>query len=71
LIAQNDMQPRNNFAPTSHWAVGATLVDRHGVILPASLPACEYASQVGLYRSDDQSPVLPGAINLTKLPIMP
>ena len=71
LIAQNDMQPRNGFAPTSHWTVGAALADRHGVILPASLPTGEYTIQVGLYRTDDQSPVPPGAINLTKLTVAP
>jgi hypothetical protein len=71
LIAQNDMQPRNGFAPTSQWAVGTLLADRHGVILPASLPAGEYTIRVGLYRSDDQSPASTGPINLTKLTVAP
>jgi hypothetical protein len=71
LVAQNDMQPRNGYAPTSSWTAGTALTDRHGVILPAALPAGEYAIRVGLYRSDDQSPVPPGAIGLTKITVAP
>jgi hypothetical protein len=41
------------------------------VILPADLPAGEYAIQVGLYRTGDQSPVPPGAIDLMKLTVVP
>jgi hypothetical protein len=71
LIAQNDMQPRNGFAPTSQWAVGTLLADRHGVILPARLPVGEYTIRVGLYRSDNQAPASTGPINLTKLTVAP
>lgn len=71
LVAQNDMQPQSGFAPTSQWSPGAEIIDRHGVMLPANLPAGEYVIQVGLYRSDDHSPVPPGAINLTTLPVAP
>ncbi len=71
LVAQNDMQPQSGFAPTSQWQAGSTIVDRHGVILPANLPGGEYTIRLGLYRSDDQSPVSPGAIELAKINVAP
>ncbi len=71
LVAQNDMQPQSGFAPTSQWQPGATITDRHGVILPTNLPTGDYTIRVGLYRSDDQSSVPPGAIDLTKITVAP
>jgi hypothetical protein len=71
LVAQNDMQPRSGFAPTSQWRAGATINDRHGVILPPDLPAGEYIVRAGLYRSDDQASVPPGAIDLAKITVAP
>jgi len=70
-VAQNDMQPQSGFAPTSQWQPRTEITDRHGVILPANLPAGKYAIRVGLYRTDDQSPVPPGAIELTKISVAP
>ena len=57
LVTQNDQQPQGGFAPTRGWQAGSAMTDHHGLILPAELPAGEYVVQVGLYRSDDQSPV--------------
>ena len=57
LVAQNDQQPQGGFAPTSVWTVGSAIADKHGLILSADLPPGEYIVRVGLYRSDDQSPV--------------
>lgn len=71
VVAQNDMQPQGGFAPTSQWKPGSEIIDRHGVMLPASLPAGEYTIRVGFYRSDDQAPVLPGAIDLTRISVAP
>jgi hypothetical protein len=71
LVAQNDMQPQNGFAPTSQWQPGAEITDRHGVMLPANLSAGDYVIRVGLYRSDNQSPVPPGAIDLTRITVAP
>lgn len=71
VVAQNDMQPQSGFVPTSQWQPGAKITDRHGVMLPPNLPAGEYAIRVGLYRSDDQSPVPPGAIELAKINVAP
>jgi hypothetical protein len=57
VVAQNDMSPQGGFAPTGAWSVGVSLADQHGILLPNDLSAGEYTVQVGLYRSDDQSPV--------------
>ena len=51
------MPPQGSFAPTSQWKAGSSLVDKHGLILPADLAAGDYTLQIGLYRSDDQAPV--------------
>ena len=71
VVAQNDMPPRAGFAPTSQWKVGVPLIDRHGMILPASLPGGDYGIRVGLYRSDNQLPVPPNALDLTKITVTP
>jgi hypothetical protein len=57
VAAQTDMPPRGGFAPTSQWQTNSTLSDKHGLILPVNLPADEYTVRVGLYRSDDQTPL--------------
>jgi hypothetical protein len=71
LIAQNDMQPRNGFAPTTQWKTGEKISDKHGLILPANLPAGEYNVRIGLYRSSDQTPAQPVAIDLTQISVAP
>jgi len=40
------------FAPLSSWPSNQLISDRHGVILPATLPAGMYQVVVGLYRAD-------------------
>ena len=57
LVAQNDQQPVGEFAPTSDWDSGSAIADRHGILLPANLPPGAYILRVGMYRSNDQSPV--------------
>ncbi|CAG0937253.1 hypothetical protein TFLX_06173 [Thermoflexales bacterium] len=57
LVAQSDLMPQGGFAPTSHWKTGASIADRHGLILPDNLPSVDYTVRAGFYRSDDQSPV--------------
>lgn len=52
LVAQNDSEPCGNLRPTTGWVPGEMLIDRHGVLLPADLPAGEYTLRVGLYRLD-------------------
>ncbi len=71
VVAQTDMQPQGSFAPTSQWKIGATLSDKHGLILPANLPTGKYLVRLGLYRSDNQAPLPPGAIDLTKITVAP
>ncbi|HLF26545.1 MAG TPA: hypothetical protein VJG32_09420 [Anaerolineae bacterium] len=58
LVAQNDQPPQGGFAPTSGWSAGSQIADRHGMLLPGDLPGGEYVVRVGLYRSDNQAPVL-------------
>jgi hypothetical protein len=57
VVAQTDLQPQGGFAPTSQWTAGPPLIDRHGLILPDNLAAGEYTVRLGLYRSDDQTPL--------------
>ncbi len=81
LVAQNDQQPQGGFAPVSAWPIGSTIADKHGMILPTDLPIGEYVVRIGLYRSDDQTPVratrgerlLPDAIGivLTNVSVVP
>jgi hypothetical protein len=81
VVAQTDVQPQGGFAPTSQWQPEARLSDKHGLILPADLPVGQYMVRVGLYRSDDQTPLratqgaalMPDAIgvNLTPMSVSP
>jgi hypothetical protein len=57
VVAQTDVQPQGGFAPTSQWRANSTLSDKHGLILPANLSAGKYRVRLGLYRSDDQTPL--------------
>jgi hypothetical protein len=58
VVAQTDMQPQGGDAPTSQWQPGNSIVDKHGLILPADLPPGEYTIRAGLYRADNQEPLL-------------
>ncbi|MBN8595278.1 MAG: glycosyltransferase family 39 protein [Anaerolineae bacterium] len=49
LAAQRDSEPVNGARPTSTWTAGENVIDRHGLVLPADLPAGEYMLIVGLY----------------------
>jgi hypothetical protein len=57
VVAQTDIQPQGGFAPTSQWAAGIPQIDRHGLILPKNLAPGDYTVRLGLYRSDDQTPL--------------
>lgn len=48
LVAQHDGEPAEGEIPTSDWAVGEVITDRHLVEF-ASLPAGEYRLEVGMY----------------------
>jgi hypothetical protein len=71
VVAQTDIQPQGGFAPTSQWKPQTKLSDKHGLILPANLAAGEYTVRVGAYRSEDQTPAQPAAIDLTRISVAP
>jgi hypothetical protein len=49
LVAQNDGPPNGGYTPTSAWRPGKEVLDRHGVVLPAELPAGNYQLIAGMY----------------------
>jgi len=49
LIAQHDAEPVNDQVPTTSWLPNQPIVDRHGLRLPAKLPAGVYRLIIGLY----------------------
>ena len=59
LFAQRDAEPVGNLAPTTTWQPGETVVDNHGLLLPADLPPGQYTLRLGLYRIDDPTARLP------------
>ena len=52
-VAQSDGQPALWTRPTSSWAVGETVEDRHGLSLPDDLPPGDYTLIAGLYTPSD------------------
>jgi len=48
--AQHDAQPLSNLYPTSRWAAGEMVRDRHPLSLPSDLPPGRYFLRIGLYR---------------------
>lgn len=51
-VAGHDGAPLLWLRPTSTWAEGETLVDRHGFLIPQGLPTGEYTLRVGMYRPE-------------------
>jgi hypothetical protein len=49
VVAQHDSSPVGGYEKSSAWTPGQTIVDRHGVVLPESLPAGAYQLVTGLY----------------------
>jgi hypothetical protein len=47
--AEHDGPPNGGYTPTSNWAPGATVRDRHGLALPSDLIGAEYRLIAGLY----------------------
>jgi hypothetical protein len=48
-LLQRDGQPVVWLRPTSTWQPGEIIVDRYGLLLPATIPAGRYTLAVGLY----------------------
>jgi hypothetical protein len=53
IIAQADGQPAEWSRPTSSWPVGETVIDRHGLWIPAEAAAGAYQLRVGVYNPAD------------------
>jgi hypothetical protein len=58
-IAQHDSEPANNRAMTIDWQAGQTIIDNHGLLLPAELPSGEFRLIVGVYELDAPENRLP------------
>jgi hypothetical protein len=52
-VAQADGQPALWLRPTTTWAKGETIVDRHGLWIPAQTARGDYVLRMGLYRPED------------------
>jgi hypothetical protein len=51
-LSQRDGEPAGNTRPTTTWAPGEVVEDRHGVWVPDDLPEGEYELRLGLYHAD-------------------
>ncbi len=49
IWAQSDGQPDQGFYPTSFWDVGETVLDRHDIMVDASIPSAQYRLVAGMY----------------------
>jgi hypothetical protein len=47
-VAQHDGPPGGGYLPTSNWSPGQSIADRHGLALPADLPAGSYRLIAGM-----------------------
>jgi hypothetical protein len=54
-VGQSDHRPGGEYYPTSLWAVGEELRDRHAVALAADLGPAPYRLLVGVYARDGES----------------
>lgn len=69
LVAQRDAEPVGNTQPTTSWAVGETIIDRHGLALPPDLAPGNYLLIAGLYNIDDGTQRLPTVAGRDYLPL--
>lgn len=49
LVAQRDAEPAGGAAPTTTWEPGATIIDRHALLIPPDLLPGDYTLITGLY----------------------
>ncbi|HEX6383072.1 MAG TPA: glycosyltransferase family 39 protein [Anaerolineae bacterium] len=59
VVAQRDSEPGGSLIPTTIWQPGQTIIDNHGILLPATTPPGQYRLIVGLYDFADPSARLP------------
>jgi hypothetical protein len=57
--AQRDSEPGGGLNLTTRWPPGETIVDNHGVLIPADLPSGNYQLLIGLYDLTDPNARLP------------
>jgi hypothetical protein len=70
--AQDDVQPQRGAYPTSFWDVGEVVVDPHTILIPADLPAGEYAIVAGMYLLETGERLSePVHIATLELPVQP
>ncbi|MBZ0290869.1 MAG: hypothetical protein K8I30_24800, partial [Anaerolineae bacterium] len=67
LAAQRDSEPGGGLALTTTWQPGATIQDRHALIIPNNLDSLHYSLIIGLYTENNPQQRLPvgGADYLT------
>ena len=53
LAAQRDSEPVGGSSMTTTWGSGASIVDNHGLLIPAGTAAGEYSLIAGLYDIND------------------
>lgn len=53
LAAQRDSEPAAGSSMTTAWLPGDSIVDNHGLVIPADAPAGEYRLIAGLYNIED------------------
>ncbi|NDJ33800.1 MAG: hypothetical protein GYB64_03985, partial [Chloroflexi bacterium] len=53
ILTQHDSEPAGDVRPTTDWAVGETIVDNHGLIVPLDAASGSYRIVVGVYDPAD------------------
>lgn len=53
IIAQRDSEPAGGSRPTTGWTPGETIIDRHGLLIPAEAGPGVYRLTLGLYDAAD------------------
>ncbi len=75
LIAQRDSEPGGGLNLTTNWPPGETMIDNHGILVPANAPKGSYQLLLGLYPLSDPNGRLPiqtnaGVINAYPLALI-
>jgi len=74
LVAQRDSEPGSTLNPTNTWHSDETILDNHGLLIPADLSPGSYTLTLGLYDIADPSIRLPVQMpdgTLDALPLEP
>lgn len=58
-IGQQDGPPAQGTRPTSTWAVGEIIRDRHAILVPRQAPSGSYQLRIGFYRLSDLTRLVP------------